>query len=133
MVFLLQSQSSSNLLHNFALAGRICERASPLRTAALCRFGQKAGVPVTIATGTPHYFAKAAAQVTAAKPHYYQMITLSSGVLYILSPSFTSKALKKLSRFLTATFTRLTPSECGSVLVRRNISSFVMLAAQTFA
>lgn len=64
---------------------------------------------------------------------HYQTLTRSSGARYIGSPSVMPNAVKKSSMLRSVTFTLFLPSECGSSLVRRRISSGRMFCAHTVA
>ena len=52
---------------------------------------------------------------------HYQIITRSSGAMYMASPSLISNALKKVSILRNAALTRQRPNECGSIFVNRRI------------
>ena len=72
-------------------------------------------------------------QFTRYESLRYQMCTRSSSGRYIGSPSWMSKASKKVWKLRMLTFTRFTARECGSRLVRRAFSWSVMFWAQMAA
>ena len=67
------------------------------------------------------------------KNYIYQILTLFSGFTYILFSGLTLKASYQAAICGKAPFTRHSPSECGSDLVRTRISSGRIFCAQTFA